>query len=368
MSVYFGKGAGANVKQKRLDRFFKQEKIYILPTKQGLVFFGLLILLFVISFSYGNNLVFLSFSLLLSFWILKMIGAHFLLKNFNFRLPLRLEGFSSALDWNSNGFKVYSLASQPVKKYKSEAADLRVEWSWHYEIETEKVGFIKGQLLLGPDGELSNFKFSDLPGRGHYSLKWLRLETKEVLGLFKAFCFFKTPGHELVLWPEPVPFSGDGLDKIEARTSRVSPLSPMAFSDQGEQGDFKGVREFIRGDRQAHVLWQLRLKNKQSVYVKDFHREPQNPKETLACLDFYKVYESAQNFELAISQYFTILYDFYLKKKPILIRDPLIHAPQGFVDLGNSDLRWLLSSEQEYKNYFNHSLAKARSQDWVKGF
>jgi uncharacterized protein (DUF58 family) len=204
-----------------------QRQVYILPTRYGLLFAGMLLAMLIGSLNYGSNLGFLYTFLLAG------IG-----------LSTMLETWRNLL-----GLQVHGGRAEPV--FAGQEAWFSIELG--NPRRSQRPGIELGRRNQTPE-------FTDLPPlgraqvrlrvpterRGVVALGRLTLATRYPLGLLRAWGYVEIP-LECVVYPRP------------AASGALPPAPGVGLDEQGELGrgsdDFAGLRQYRPGDPPKHVYW-----------------------------------------------------------------------------------------------------------------
>lgn len=231
------KGEGPQTKPLRLDR----RRIFILPTRQGM-FFGVLLLLMLLgAINYNNSLAYLLTFLLGSVAIVSILHTYRNLAGLTFRAGNTHPVFAG----ETAGFDIYIDHSGHDVRH---AVWLRA--NKQFPVVTDVVPQHTATVTV------------PLPSarRGVLELGRVTIDTRYPLGLFRAWAYVDPAMHTLV-YPKPV-----------TRAS-LPPLSPRSISDQGDQGrgadDFVGFRSYHPGDSLRHVHWKA-VAHGQGMVTKQF--------------------------------------------------------------------------------------------------
>ena len=216
-------------------------KIYILPTRYGLVFGVLLITLLIASINYANNPAFILTFLLTGLFIQAIFHT--------WRNLLDL-----SLQWKQ---------TDPV--FAGETAFFQYElWDGkgraHYALQ---FGFTGNDSVI-TDCPANEKKLIRLPcssrRRGLLDPGRLTLETRFPLGLLRAWCYLDTHA-SAVVYPAP----------LEGRLDSARPSWGMAI--EGDRGvgadDFVGHRSYHPGDQLGHIHWKA-FAGEKGLLVKQF--------------------------------------------------------------------------------------------------
>ncbi len=233
-------------KQKKIASkhvIFNHKNIYVLPTKNGLVFLFLIGLLLLISFVYNNNLVyFLSFLIagifLVSLWY-----------SFNALFSIKLTVNKCHSAFVGEEFVCEFVFENPGKEDKSGL----------------EVGFVAGEIKkinLKKFSSLKQILHANAAKRGWHEIKTVKVSSTHPFGLFRAWtlCNFN---EKVLAYPEPskkqYPLPSDGTGK-EAGEQLM----------HGANGDdFNGLKEYQKGDSMKRMHWKAFAKG-QGLMTKQF--------------------------------------------------------------------------------------------------
>ncbi len=239
----------------QLSRFFKGEapvkgpillnhrRIFILPTRSGLGFTLLLLILLLMAFIYNNNLAYLLCFLLTSIFVVTILNT-----------------FRSLA-----GLSIQVGPHKPV--FAGEAVAIPV-------LIDNAAGFIRYQVQV----YLEHAEFCTIPAysqqqvivyattrqRGIHELATIRIESTFPLGLFRAWSplRFDAP---IIVYPKPL--------------KRVLPFPETSGDDQasGVQAkrggdDFSALQEYQPGDSPKHIYWKAFAKG-QGLLTKHYHTQ-----------------------------------------------------------------------------------------------
>ena len=218
-------------------------RIYVLPTKQGLVFLGVLFLMLMGAINYGNSMAFV-----LTFWLGSIALVSLL---YTYRNLVQLEvGVSGAEPCFAGGHAIFHLQLKNGQTRQ------------RFDIEAQSGGraHTMGSVLANAHTQLS----LALPARqrGRIQLGRIIVSSRFPLGLFQAWAYVDGEAETLV-YPRP------------------SDQAPVAPSGQGsgegkethEEGsdDFHGFRNYHPGDSPRHIYWKA-LARQQGLVTKQFQR------------------------------------------------------------------------------------------------
>jgi uncharacterized protein (DUF58 family) len=216
-------------------------KIYILPTRYGLVFGILLITLLIASINYANNPAFILTFLLTGVFIQAIFHT-----------------------WrNLLGLHVSWQHGDPVFAGETSFFHFQLhdpKGRAHYTIQ---LGFHDQEAVVVAcaDQHKTPVKIPFLSKRrGRLQPGRLTLETRFPLGLLRAWCYMDTAA-EAIIWPRPA----------EGRLEQTDPVNEG--SRDGDRGvgtdDFVGYRGYRPGDSLSHISWKA-LAGEKGLLVKQF--------------------------------------------------------------------------------------------------
>ena len=206
-------------------------KIYILPTRYGLLYGLLVFLIFLISVNYANNPGFLLTFLLAGLGVVAMLHTWRNLVN------LRL----------SPGRAAAVFAGQPAafeirlhNSRESERPNIRLRLPADEEVERDLPAATTQSLTLHPR----------TTRRGRQPLPRFRLSTHYPLGLLRAWCYIDL---EMNLLVYPAPGSAMPLKGDEDHDSDVHQQANSGSSSGSD--DFIGLRQYRQGDTLKQINW-----------------------------------------------------------------------------------------------------------------
>ncbi len=231
------RGEGPQSKPVRLD----QRRIFILPTRQGLSFAVLLLLMLLGAINYNNSLAYLLTFLLGSVAIVSILHTYRNLAGLTFRAGASHPVFAG----DNAGFDIH--IDHPANDVRH-AVWLRA--NKQHPVVTD----VSPQHTATVSVPLPSTR------RGVLPLGRVTIDTRYPLGLFRAWAYVDPAMHTLV-YPRP------------ATRAALPPLSPRSLSDQGDQGrgadDFVGFRSYHPGDSLRHVHWKAVARG-QGMVTKQF--------------------------------------------------------------------------------------------------
>lgn len=218
--------------------------IYILPTRAGVVFAGILLLMLLGSLNYQNNLGLLFTFLTVAVVVVSMHHAWF----------------------NLLGLALSARAGRPVFAGDLALFDLQVV------AETRKrrpdlrliVGDQVALLDLVPGQDARTALGVPTRRRGIQVLGQVTLETRYPLGLFRCWCYLETAAAVLV-YPRPADRAPDLV------TAAGRPGDRQGAQDPGAE-DFVGLRPYRHGDSPRQLDWKAYGRGR-GLQVKQFGRD-----------------------------------------------------------------------------------------------
>lgn len=218
-----------------------QGNVFILPTREGIYFMVLVVLMVIAAINYQNSLIFLIAFLLFSLFMVSILHT--------FR--------------NLSGLLLQAGASRPAFAGEDAEFDVVVSRDGDREYEGLRIGWDREMLA---DVDLIEVRearvrlFVPTVTRGRFNPGRLLVETNYPVGLFRAWSWVDLD-MDTVVYPRPL-FAGDIPD---ANTSRAD---GEAVRRDGVD-DFYGLREFSAGDSVRHVAWKSYARTEE-MQVKEF--------------------------------------------------------------------------------------------------
>lgn len=215
-----------------------RKKVYILPTRQGLTFSVLLLLMLIGSINYSNSMGYMLTFLLAS---LSVIGILFTYQNL-----LNLSVTISQPEPVYSGHKVsipFHISNNLQHKYA-----IQITHSKTSSLQTDITDkhYLNYQITTGQ--------------RGYHKVPRFTFITTFPLGLFKAWSYVEVSAQYLV-YPKPA-----GTRQLPDQSFYKATLS----GDQGHgSDDFAGQRKYNPGDSLRHVNWKA-LAKQQDLLTKQF--------------------------------------------------------------------------------------------------
>jgi uncharacterized protein (DUF58 family) len=223
-----------------------KNRIYILPTRFGLVFVTGAVVMILIGAGYQNNLVNLLAYFMLSLVFISMIQTQNNLKDISVA-ALETEGGFAGRD-----FLVTTIVANGSREPR-------------FNLETG----LKRQVLISlyenvhPVLPQSNLKLRAsfaARTRGRHQVREVKVSSMFPLGLFRAWCWYKIES-DVFIYPEPkgdLPLPLRGV---------ASDAGVVAQFESGE--DFHGHRKFQEGDSARHIDWKAHARGR-PLLIKEF--------------------------------------------------------------------------------------------------
>lgn len=277
-----------------LPLFLTQRRIYILPTRSGLVFGFFLLGMLAAAINYTNNLAFLLTFLLGSMAIVSAIHAYA----------------------NMAGLRVEDARLLPA--FCGGTAQLRLlfragERARHI-LEVQACG-VSALFSLGAQGEQEISLYLPAVRRGRLPLGKLVISTRYPLGLFRAWSPLILPVTGLV-YPKPLP--------VDFRIWQLVGGS----GDEGESGaaaqsgEISGIRSYRPEDLPSHISWKASARG-QGLFSREF----QSGASRTLFLDWHAL--SAFPYEERISRLAGLVLEGERTKRRYALRLPAQNIPAG---------------------------------------
>jgi uncharacterized protein (DUF58 family) len=229
----------------------KRERLYIFPTRHGLMFAAMLAVMLVGAVNYTNSMAYMLTFMLGSLFMVAMLhtyrNLHGLIVTVGDAKPVfagTTAQFPIIFD-NRDGRARASIQIQPVLKWElfKRPADPVLETARIEECQLQRTS------LAIP-----------APRRGHLKPGWLRLYSMYPLGLFRAWSYID-PAAACVVYPRP-----HGNPRLPGLTEDTT--LDRAGTQAGTD-DFTGFRQYRAGDSIRNIGWKI-LARGQGVLVKKF--------------------------------------------------------------------------------------------------
>jgi uncharacterized protein (DUF58 family) len=219
-------------REPRESHTLTQRNIYIVPSRAGLMFGVVLLLLLVVAINYQLSLGFALTFLLAGSAAASMQMTHGSLRG----LTLHLKPLVPAFDGDAAVLEV--VVTNPG------AARMGVGFGLDLGVRPIPLAYAE----IPAQGQVSVHLSWLAPHRGLHQLPVLRVESRYPFGLFRAWTIWRPAGHQWIYprpesptppWPQVEASQGD--DRPAART--------------GSGTEFEGVRAYRRGDTLRQVVW-----------------------------------------------------------------------------------------------------------------
>lgn len=250
------------MKLSKLLNYPSPDKIYILPTRYGLIILLTSLLMLFVGASYSNNLVFLLAFILMAVFFVSMLYTHRNLMGVNIsslHIEPHFSGEQTAVKTNlinRTGFSRYSLLMDPPRKGKAR--------------------FCARAAHCPPESSTTATAYLRVPGRGLFTLNRVRLYTKYPLGLFIAWKW-EFVNQIYIGYPAT-------KGQREFPELSLGCESNSTGNERGDGQDFSSHRRYQLGDSQKHIDWKAVARGR-PLLVKEFKDgQPQN-----FIFDFQKV-------------------------------------------------------------------------------
>jgi len=226
-----------------------RKRLYILPTRSGLMFIVLFLAILAAAINYENSLSYLLTSLLVSIGILCMIYTHQNLNNLQFFAQPPNPCFCG----NNADFPL-----------RVSSSDKRLHLNIHIVDKEGNLTFAH----LPAESESITIRFSiPTKQRGKLSLGKLKIHTEFPLGLFHAWTWIHL-NINCIVYPKPMPQLHNFHRSGEKKTGSNLTLKPGV-------DEFAGVREYQKGDSPKLFAWKSIAKTNQ-LQTKQFFAEAGN--------------------------------------------------------------------------------------------
>lgn len=223
--------------------------LYILPSKSGLFFFFILLVIFIGAINYENNLAFLLCFLLASISVLCMIFTHLNIKN---------------IQLNTN--PPPAVFSGQTAYFPITLKHANTQSSMSFKIEADKNKNINIHTLK-PNEDLTIQLPVKTQQRGYQSLPRIKIYTRYPLGLFYAWSWLKMTSKCLV-YPAPT-------KKNHQLTNNTKYGKDNAIKKVSGEDEFKHLRDYQIGDSPAHIAWKSFARSRE-LLTKTFQSSNQN--------------------------------------------------------------------------------------------
>ncbi len=221
-----------------------QKRIYIIPSKMGLLFLALITLMFVNGVNYQNNLIF-SFSVLLMSIFITSIVVTF---------------------QNMAGLVITAKHGEPVFSGNATVLHLNLTHSAKKIKDGLMLGFNRehAAVLTPIESRLATQLEFKTQARGRLTVPRLTLFSVYPVGLFTCWTWIKLD-FEGVVYPSPLFTPYQYVGQTEAGTETAQQIVSRGMDD------FRGFRVYQNGDSLKHVAWRQYAKTNQ-LLTKEFEQ------------------------------------------------------------------------------------------------
>ena len=219
------------------------KRIFVLPTKQGLIFITLLLVMLLGATNYSNSMAFALTFMLGSMLLVSVLHTYRNLVGVQLRLAQLEECFAGG----EAGFVMELINPDSRPRFDIE---LRSSKNFTARVNVAARDHTHARLAL------------PAPRRGRVELGRITLETRYPFGLFRAWSYVDVEGAALV-YPRP---SAAGVAPHIATAAGEGVATPEPGSD-----DFHGLRSYQPGDSLRHIDWKAYARER-GLMSKQFQR------------------------------------------------------------------------------------------------
>jgi|GEM_PF-1290901 len=251
MRLKFPEIISSKIKRKitRLPCEIDKKKIYILPTRPGLIFLSVILVIFIGSFNENNNM-----GLLFSFFLFSLLI--FSIKETRNSL-LNLKINSVNIENNFAGSKAKTEIFLSSGTEKKENIQIKAKSSF------TKIDFIERNS--GARAVL----FTDTFKRGIYNYPEITISSHYPYGIFNSWTYLNPPKKQII-WPKP---ANRGVSATQLKNMQED-NSKNLIKNKNED-EFKGLREYEKGDSIKRISWKAYSRG-MGLLIKDFSTEFEN--------------------------------------------------------------------------------------------
>ncbi|MCB0307968.1 MAG: DUF58 domain-containing protein [Bdellovibrionales bacterium] len=257
----------------------KKNQYRIELTRVGYLFIALCLGIGIAALNTGNNLLYLTFGMMLSFIILSGILSQNTLYEIYLtpRFPKRI--------YAKTPLAVRYLIENKKNYFPSYAINVFPATSDSISMDGAFV------LKIPPRGSQEALSRIIFPKRGHHPLPGFRVETSYPFGFLKKF-MIQSSKEETLVYPSVFP--------IQPKTGLENQyLGELLSGQRGESGNPYGIRQFVFGDPYRYIHWKSSAK-KGELRIKEFENEKRMSLEVDLRLDSSPQADSSTR-EIAIS-------------------------------------------------------------------
>lgn len=213
----------------------RARKIYIIPTRYGVIYGGSVFLMLIGSLNYKSNLGLLFCFLLASVAVVGIIHTWRNLLHLTFNI-----GNAVPVFLGSPSLFPIRLPPQEGRRHKRITLQTEHSAAVCFDVNEHSDTFVKLPV--------------EMQGRGDWPLPRLRVSTVYPLGLFRAWCYAMSDSATALVYPQP---SAPTQAQTQARYMRA---------EKGDKGigadDFVGTRIYRAGDSPRHLDWKAFAREK----------------------------------------------------------------------------------------------------------
>jgi uncharacterized protein (DUF58 family) len=224
------------------------KRIYILPTRPGIIFAVILFAMLLGAMNYNNNMGFALTFLLASIGIISIHHCHRNLAD----VFVHYIGAQPVFVGDEMRFQIVIENRSPRTRWQ-----IRVDWDGRDQICDELGGESRSTISLG----------RETARRGPILAPRIQLSTRYPLGLFRAWAWIEMNLSEIV-YPAPAQQADGELAGDSGR--RIS------GADRDGDDDFSGLRNYRPGDPPKHIAWKAFARTGETL-VKEYHGDSQEP-------------------------------------------------------------------------------------------
>lgn len=221
----------------------KGSRIFVLPTREGVLFMAVLLVMLLGATNYGNSMAFALTFLLGSMLFVSVFHTYRNLVNIELRLAQIADAFAGG--HATFAFELHNSAARP-----------------RFDITLRSSGDTATTVTVAAgDGAPATLALP-APRRGRLELGRITLECRYPFGLFRAWSYVDVEGAALI-YPRP----GYATAPHHSGTAAGE---GMESSEPGSD-DFHGLRGYQEGDSLRHIHWQA-LAREQGLVTREFQR------------------------------------------------------------------------------------------------
>ncbi len=226
----------------------KAGRVYLLPTRHGLIYVALLAVMFVGSVNYSNNLGYCLTFLLASMGVTSLVYTH---RNM-VGLRIRPGATRAVFAGSPARFKILVKAAIPPARLA---------------IQVDSGKFTTSPKPVFPDSETEFEIEIGATRRGTLSLPRVAISSCYPLGLVRGWAWFDLDTRCLV-YPTP---AGERRLPAGAGTPRSGKSGAV-----GEPDNYAGLRDYCAGDSLHRIAWKASARSSQTIYTKLFDADEQD--------------------------------------------------------------------------------------------